>query len=739
MQNLALPIVHDIVLVGGGHTHALVLQMWAMASLPGVRLTLVTPSPSAPYTGMLPGFVAGHYAIDDLMIDLVILARRAGARLILDHVTGIDRAAKKLLLGARAPLPYDLASIDIGITSDLPDLPGFAEHGLAAKPLGPFAARWQAFADAPRSSPGRVTLIGGGVGGVELALAAHHRLSREGAVPQVSVVERGLGLAPLLRPQARAHLLAAVHAAGIEVLTGTLPTSVSAAGVQLENGQFLAADLVLAVAGARPQGWLATTGLSLARGFVEVDRHLQTSDPAIFATGDCAHLTASPRPKAGVFAVRAEPFLLHNLKAALTGASPRAFDPQGDYLKLITLGPKRAVAEKWGLTLQGAALWRWKDRIDAKFMAKFAPLPMQAPALPKGAALVTGLREAMGDKPLCGGCGAKLGADALADALQSLPPIRRADVLQGAGDDAAVLSYGDGVQVITTDHLRGFTADAGLMARLAAIHALGDIWAMGAAPQAALSQIILPPLSPTKAALMLAEITAAAAEIFGAEGAEIVGGHSSFGAELTIGFTVTGLAPRAIAKTGPRSGDALILTKPIGTGTILAAEMSGQSAPGLILGEAVAAAHKVMSCPMGEAARILTQHAHAMTDVTGFGLAGHILEMLRPRATSEPTLGATLEACAIPVLPGARALAAAGVRSSLAFANEAALQGRLQLADGPLRALMVDPQTCGGLLAALPEAITDKVLAELHAAGLAAVKIGVVTAGPTGIYVTGQA
>ena len=724
------PIVQDLVLVGGGHAHVLVALIWAMAPLPGVRLTLVNPSAAAPYTGMLPGFLAGHYRRDEIMMDLITLARRVGARVILDRVVGIDRAAKQVMLAGRGALAYDLCSVDIGITSDLPDLPGFVDFGLAAKPLGPFAARWDQFVAAPRHDPARLIVVGGGVGGAELALAMQHRLAKAGPAPRISLIEQGPEVMPVLTPRARVVMLAALTAAGVSVHLNAMPVSMTATSLTLRDGRILPADLVVAVAGARPQGWLGDTGLTLHNGFIAVDAQLRSSDPAIFAAGDCAHLTHAPRPKAGVFAVRQAPVLLANLKAAITGGAMKAFDPQGDYLKLISLGDQRALAEKWGFVAQGAALWRQKDRIDRKFMAKFAPELMLTPALPTAALAVPGLIAALGDRPLCGGCGAKLGPQALAGALASLPVRHRKDVLQGAGDDAAVLTHGAGQQVITTDHLRAFTADAHLMARLAAIHALGDIWAMGAAPQVALSQVILPRMSEAKAAAMLAEITTAAASVFGAEGADLVGGHSSFGAELTIGFTVTGLTGRAIGKTGAQAGDALILTKPLGSGTILAAEMAGICPEGLILGEAVASAFASMGQMQGHAARLLAPVAHAMTDVTGFGLAGHLVEML-----GDMGLSARLVAGDIPLLPGAQALARAGVASSLAPANRAGVLGRLVMDEGPLKALVIDPQTCGGLLAAVPQGAAGQLVTQLRAAGVSAVQIGVLDAGDGGVVV----
>ena len=150
----AYPQIRDLVLIGGGHAHALVLRMWGMDPLPGTRLTVIDPNPVAPYTGMLPGLIAGHYRRDELMIDLVRLARFAGARVILDRVTGIDPASRQIHLSGRPPLPYDLAAIDVGITSDLPDRPGAVEHAVAAKPLGRYSEAWEAFVANPPGRPG---------------------------------------------------------------------------------------------------------------------------------------------------------------------------------------------------------------------------------------------------------------------------------------------------------------------------------------------------------------------------------------------------------------------------------------------------------------------------------------------------------------------------------------------------------------------------------------------------------
>ncbi|MBC7139671.1 MAG: selenide, water dikinase SelD [Defluviimonas sp.] len=712
-----LPLTRDLVLIGGGHAHALVLRMWGMNPLPGVRVTLVSPGPTAAYSGMLPGLVAGHYPRAALQMDLVQLARHAGARLILGRAEGIDRAAGRIHVPGRPPVAYDVCSLDIGITSDMPSLPGFAAHAHPAKPLDAFAEAWEAFVAAPGARR-QVAVIGGGAAGVELALAAAHRL---GPGAEVTLIEAGALPLPLLGAGARARLMRHMARLRVRLLTGSAAAAVEPDAVLLADGRRVASAFTIGAAGTRPQAWLAGTGLHLTEGFVTVRPTLQTlTDPAILAAGDIAHLAHAPRPKAGVFAVREAPVLLHNLRALLAGMGTlRRYRPQRDYLKLISAGSRHAVADRFGLPLDGAWLWRWKDRIDRRFMARFAALPPMPPA-PLPALLAAGVREELaGGKPLCGGCGAKVGQADLRAALASLPAPRRADVLSGPGDDAAVLAQGRARQVITTDHLRAFTEDPWLLSRITALHAMGDIWAMGAAPQVALAQVILPRMSPALQARTLAEIMAAAAEAFGAAGADVVGGHTSLGAELTVGFTVTGLAGRdPVGQSGARPGDALILTRPIGTGVILAAEMQ-RAAPGAV----VAAALAQMARPQAPAAALLAGHARAMTDITGFGLAGHLIGMLDASG-----LAARIRLAEVPVLAGAEALAAAGHGSTLLPMNRA-VAARMVLPAGPRAELLFDPQTAGGLVAAVPADQAPALLAGLRAAGEPAAIIGHTEAG----------
>jgi selenide,water dikinase len=725
MQN-SIPLTRDLVLIGGGHTHALVARMWGMKPVLGVRLTLINPGPTAPYSGMLPGMIAGHYTRPDLEIDLVKLARFAGARLVLGRAVGIDREARLVQVEGRAPIFYDIASVDIGITTDLPQLPGFAEHGVPAKPLDIYAARWEAYVAAAaegRAEP-RVVVIGAGVAGVELALASAYRLKSAGVAAEVTLLEAADTPLRDIGAGARRALLAQLARQGVSLRTGVRVARVTAQGVVLEGGEAVPGGIVLGVAGARPHAWLAETGLQLTDGFIDVGPDLRAlSDPLIYAAGDCAHLTHAPRPKAGVFAVREAPILAHNLRADLTGGSRRGYRPQRDYLKLISTGGKHAVADKLGLRLEGDWMWLWKDHIDRKFMRMFHELPEMETAQPIPAGAAIGVAEALADRQMpCGGCAAKPGPEVLRAGLAGLALPLRDDVLRGAGDDAAVLSHGAGCQVLTSDHFRAFTEDHYMLARIAAVHAMGDIWAMGALPQTALATLILPKMRDRMQSHTLREIMAAATETFRAAGADLVGGHTSVGPELTLGFTVTGLHPGTpLGLEGARPGDALILTKPIGSGTIFAAEMQGRAE-----GADVAAALELMATPQGAAAAVLAPAAHAMTDVTGYGLAGHLLTILRAS-----NVGAELSLEDVPLMQGALALAEGGIRSTLFPKNEVLLSEMPGADAAEARvALLLDPQTAGGLLAAVPGERAEQLVTALHAEGFSAARIGTVTDGP---------
>jgi selenide,water dikinase len=696
-----IPITRDLVLLGGGHAHALVLRKWAMDPLPGVRVTLVDPNVKAPYTGMLPGYIAGHYQRDELDIDLVRLARQANARLIIDQASGLDLAAKRVHLQDRPDIAYDTLSVDIGISSKRPELAGSDQPIIPAKPLGTLAAAWQGLLAecALEQIVPKIVIIGAGVAGVELALSMSYRLKQTNLFEaSVTVIEAKDTPLSELNPMARRNLLQELAQANIRVICNARISQISKDNIRLDSGEKpVSANFIVSTAGAQPHAWLAQTGLTLERGFICMDQSLRAHQyQNVFAAGDCAHLTYAPRPKAGVFAVRQAPVLFNNLKASLSGGAMTVYRPQKSYLKLISKGRKSAVTDKWGIGLAGSWVWQIKNRIDRAFMTQFRGVTeMSPPPIPK--LVADGVSSLLDQtKNPCGACGAKIAQAPLLKGLDQTDASAR--------DDAAIVTTGGHTQIISTDHLRAFGHDAYLLAKIAAVHALGDIWAMGAQPTSALSHIILSPLAPAKQAEVIKEINAGAISIFEACGAEIVGGHTSSGAELTIGFTVIGSAEtHAITLNNAQPGDVLVITKPIGTGVILAAEMQQR-----VDGEDYQTALASMCRLQGQASHLLARYATAMTDVTGFGLGGHLISIMDASG-----VGVHLDLGAVPVLPGAERLAEAGIKSTL-WSQNASCKDKLSLPDSPRADLIFDPQTCGGLLAAIPADKIDALVADFQ-------------------------
>ena len=329
-------IAADLVLVGGGHAHVQVLRGLALAPPGGARVTVVLDRPEAIYSGMVPGFAAGEYRMQELEIDVVPLARRAGAAVVLAAATRVDAAQRRIEVDGRPALDYDVASLDVGASLRGLDLPGVREHAVATRPIRDFVDRLDsALATRLRvADPARVAVVGGGAAGVELAFCLEARLRRAGRRAEVTLFEsapqllsgRSAGLLRRVRSEARRR--------GIAIRCGAQATRVDADALWLGDER-IAADLVVWASGAAPHRWLADPALPLdAQGFLRVRPTLQVvGRDELFAVGDCASLDAAPWvPKAGVYAVREGPLLERNLRARLAGGGLRAYRPQRDFL-----------------------------------------------------------------------------------------------------------------------------------------------------------------------------------------------------------------------------------------------------------------------------------------------------------------------------------------------------------------------------------------------------------------------
>ena len=759
----------DLVLIGGGHSHAIALKKFAMNPLPGVRLTLITDVYHTPYSGMLPGYVAGLYNFDQCHIDLRPLAKYAGARIFVDRAIGLDLDKNLVICANRPSVPFDLLSIDIGSTPASLTIPGAIEYAIPVKPISKFLSYWHQITAAVAQSPAkkmRIGIVGGGVGGVELAFSVQshlHRIYENARQPtdnlELHLFQRGRRLLPerhhwvgkrveeILKSRGVAlHLQENVGEVSqdcnlpadgrmndrkIQDSSGQnfdLSTDADMNDSQTlhrtpntehrtpkiihcDSGLKIECDILFWVTQASAAPWLEKAGLATdGSGFILVNDKLQSiSHPRVFAAGDVATMVNHPRPKAGVFAVRQGKPLFENLQRALLEKSLKSFVPQKKFLILIGTGDERAIASRGAIGFgPHSLLWRWKDHIDRKFMDKFSNLKMEGRRQK-----AEGRRKDMSIMH-CAGCGAKVGSTVLSKALNRIQqPTQKDDVLIGidAPDDAAVVRVPpDKVMVQTIDYFRGLLDDPYLLGKITANHCLSDLFAMGAMAQSGLAIATIPYAPPSKQEDTLYQLLLGATEVLNEAGAVLMGGHTTEGEELAFGLSCNGLASseELLHKGGMQPGDVLILTKALGTGILFAADMRL-----LAKGRWIESAISSMLVSNQNAGKLLLEYsATACTDVTGFGLVGHLLEMVKVSQVA-----VELEIEAIPILPGVGESLQQGIFSSLYPENlrvSASIQNREQVSKHPFYPLLFDPQTSGGLLAAVPAESAEACLNALQ-------------------------
>ena len=370
-----------LLLVGAGHAHVAVLREFGRTPPPGAQVLLLTPYPRQVYSGMLPGWIAGHYALDDCVIPLAPLLRGTGINVVAAHLAQLDLANRSAFTDRGHRIDFDLVSIDTGSVADPDALPGLREHGLAIRPIEQFIVRWQqllavfaASAQSQVSGGGEqptVTLIGGGAGGLELALAAAWR-ARSGPAMRVQLVTGRPGLLPGFTSRVRSMAQAQLRALDVRLIEDDA-AELGPDTVLLAEGGELQSDATIVATGSRPAHWPREAGLEIDQdGYIAVDETLRSvSHPFVFAAGDCAGMVGHPRPRSGVYAVRAGPPLTENLRRAIAGRALRRYVPQRRALYLLSAGRKHAIATWGGLSVAGDWVWRWKDHIDRKFMRRY--------------------------------------------------------------------------------------------------------------------------------------------------------------------------------------------------------------------------------------------------------------------------------------------------------------------------------------------------------------------------------
>ncbi len=720
-------IAKDAVFVGGGHAHALVLKQFGMNPLPSVRFTLISDVTHTPYSGMLSGYLAETYTYDESHIDLRRLCEVVGARFIRAKVSGLDLDSRRVTVAGWPAISFDLLSINIGSTPDIDRVTGARQFATPVKPVPQFLSEWKSLRkkvdDGNRPS---IVFVGGGASGVELAISYRQRLGPD--VP-IHLVDRSAELLPTHNGRVRRLLRKNCRRRDIQLHLKETVTKVHEHGVVCQSGLEIAGDHIVWVTGASAPSWLSESGLALDEaGFIRVSPALQSeSHSFVFAAGDIATIADYRRPKSGVYAVRAAKPLAENLRRYCAGQSLIKHIPQKKFLSLISTSDGSAVASRGVLAWHGPQVWRLKDVIDRKFMRKFSDLQPMAGDEPSRSRSTS--KHDTGEtaqllnaaKMRCQGCAAKVGGPILQKVLRRIRE-EFPDVVQveenglglNAPDDAAVMEVPAGkILVQSIDYFPAMVSDPFLLGRILTMHSFSDIFAMGARPHSAIALVQVPFAASHVVEQDVYQCLAGVAHELRAIGAKLLGGHTAEGDRLGLGLTCNGLAEpkRLLRKQGMEPGDLLLLTKPLGIGTLFAAQMRLATR-----GRWIDAAIESMLDSNGPASESLRKHgATACTDVTGFGLLGHLWEMIEGTGA-----GVQLDLPQVPVLEGALEMAEAGFVSSIDPHNrqvESHVLAHANVANSARYSLLFDPQTSGGLLASLPQDSAMQCLLELQQAG----------------------
>lgn len=733
----AAPVVSDVLLVGGGHSHVILMRMWAMQPIAGVRLTLVSEKVNTPYSGMLPGLIAGHYDEDAVHVDLARLCSWANVRFIEQRVTAIDLDAKTVAFNSSRPdLAFDVLSLDTGSTPEL-NVPGSEHFSVPVKPVHGFYSRWQQLLarlnehknNSEQAQALNVGVVGSGAGGFELITAMRYALSNE--VANCHWFIRGSRALKGRPEKVSTMALQAAADAGVVVHTEFDVVDVKTDSVHARDGRSVALDEIIWCAAAKAPAWPKQAGFDTdQRGFVLTNAFLQSlNHDFAFATGDIGTQEATPSDKAGVFAVRQAPILYQNIRRYLLNKKLKPYKPQTDFLSLMATGKKSAIGSRGPVCVQGAWVWRLKDFIDQKFMNRFQLLP---PMLERGGLFKVpsvlldnssvNAEDANGSHMRCRGCGGKVGATILDSVLHEITSCHASGVVCGLEEarDAAIFDTGEQSVVQSVDQISALCDDPYVFGRIAAVHALSDVFTSGATVHSAQVLVSLPFADHRIVKRDLTQLMAGVVDALNEDNCALIGGHTSEGADLSLGLVVNGFLQQAATSDTVEAcdGDCLILTKPIGTGVLLAGMMR-QQARGSDVQSALAGMQQSNRC----ASNVLYANgAKAVTDITGFGLLGHLQRLLMPLA-----VGATIDITdkvesgvhSVPLYPGAYALAQQGIASTLLKQNQQVLE-QIDGIEGVSSAwlnLLCDPQTSGGLLAIVAADQSDTVLSNLHQQG----------------------
>ncbi len=684
---------YHIVLIGGGHSNAQLLKFYAMKPCHDLQITLISDQLYAPYSGMLPGYLGGWYSHDDIHFDLYKLSKRAGVRFIHTRVTGIDAKEKVVNLKDRPDLKYDVCSINIGSTPTLPENYTSSPSVIPLKPIPQLLQNWTTFINTITNNPKpyKIIIVGGGASGIEVCLGLAKRFKKLNL--KLTIIDSHKKLLSTHNSRVRRSALKELQAFNVNIFTNESMKDIKGKKIILNSDKELDFDFCFLASRAKSQNWFKESGLPTdENGFLQVDKNLSVANSdGLFGAGDCIAFSNYNLPKAGIFAVRQGKPLFENINNYLLGKKLTPYKPQKRFLSLLTTGERKSIASYGPFSWSGSLVWDWKNSIDITFMDKFARWKTGSPTgTPTRLVPKTDSNEM-----ICGNNESRAGASRLSTTIKKLNNTQNVNF-----EDATILPINNNKSLIApTDFSRSFTDDPYLFGYIVVNHSLSSFFAMGIKAKSALADVVLEKKSEKLIQEDFHQLMSGAQKALEELGCTLSGSHISFNSEMLFSLNVlSDLDNKSfMLKENLKVGESLILTKAIGTGIVLRAHMDGECS-GFDLKETIDS----MKSANFKAITILKKYnVKACTDVTGFGLLGHLKEM-----TDSSNAGVHIFKDTIPLLAGTLAYISDGYISPIIKDSAKEIVPQVKYltktltADELINSLpqLLDPQTSGGLL-----------------------------------------
>lgn len=695
-----IPITNDLVLIGGGHSHLSVLMKLSKKPINGNRITLITNEIDTPYSGMIPGYIEGIYSWRDSHIDLYRLCLKLNVRFIHAEVERVSAYEKEIYFKDRPKIKFDVLSINTGIQSNNREIKGAAKYCLPVKPISKLTNNFLNKITNFKS----IAFIGGGAGSVELALAIKKRFLNINQDIKITIITGKRGLLSTFPQKTKLTSLKTLEKFKIDIIEYKRVLEVKPKQIILSDKSLLKIDKAILSTNSMTPKWLAKSDILLTKdNYILVNKSFQTNYKYVFASGDVIDFNNQNLKKAGVFAVRSGKPLAINIRKFILGKKLVEYKFNKNYLALIGTSKRSAIATKYNLTFNSRFFFYLKKYIDQNFIKKFSDFRIRKKFTLD--ALKTDVlnifvkhKEKITDENdimQCKGCAAKVPLNALKQALPK-------DIVSTSEDAVSVPGHPELYQ--TVDMISSIITDPFLLGKIAANHSISDMVSVNSKITSAM-MILQLPLSKTEInSRDLEQVLLGANEIFKTIDCPLIGGHTMIGKDKDpiIGFSILGQKQKKIKIVKNRrkikTKDLLILTEKIGSGLIFAG-INNYLIDSYFQIDVI----KQMIKGNLNFGKISNQlNILSMTDITGFGLANHLLNLIK-RDNSKT--GLTIYPNKIPLFEGVNECLNKDIKSSLFKSNyDIAQKDIIYKRDkSKLDNILYDPQTVGGIAFIIPQ------------------------------------